>query len=206
MSFFTMAACFVVSYLLGNIQTGILVGKLANNIDLRLHGSGSSGATNALRTLGRQSALLTFAGDCLKGVVAVCFGLWAGGKNGGMLAAVSVIIGHIWPVFFAFKGGKGVATSVGVILSLTPLPYALVAIGAGIIVFFLTKTVSLTSLTIVILYAVMMIVDSISTGSFLPFLFGVTMALLVLHAHRENIGRLRSGTEGRITRDMFERK
>lgn len=205
MSLLTVVACFAVSYLLGNIQTGILVGKLLNNIDLRAHGSGSSGATNALRILGRQSALLTLAGDCLKGVVAVCFGLWAGNESGGMLSAVSVVIGHIWPVFFGFKGGKGVAASIGVTLCLTPV-YALIVIAVGVVVFFLTKTVSLASILAIVLYALLMLIQTIATGSILPFAFGVAMALLVLYAHRENIHRLRSGTENRITKEMFEKK
>ena len=205
MSFFAMVVCFVVSYFLGNIQTGILVGKLVSNIDLRSHGSGSSGATNALRILGRQSALLTLAGDCLKGVIAVCFGLLIGGENGGMFAAISVIIGHIWPVLFRFKGGKGVATSIGVTLCLTPV-YALIAIAVGIVVFLVTKIVSLASIASVALYTVLMVIVAIATGSFAPFLFGVALALLVLYAHRENVQRLRNGTEGRITREMFERK
>ena len=206
MSFFTMAACLAVSYFLGNIQTGILVGRLTNNIDLRSHGSGSSGATNALRILGRQSALQTFAGDCLKGIIAVCFGLLIGGQNGGMLAGLSVIAGHIWPVLFHFKGGKGVATSIGVILCLAPLSYALIAIIAGIGVFLLTRTVSLASITIIGLYAVLRIIGAVLSGQWGSFLFAVVMAALVLYAHRENIERLKKGTEGRITREMFERK
>lgn len=205
MSFLKVLICFIVSYLLGNIQTGILIGKIMNNIDLRSHGSGSAGATNALRILGRQSALLTLVGDCLKGVLAVCFGLLISGRNGGMLAAVAVVVGHIWPVFFGFKGGKGVATSIGISLCLTPAQ-GLIVIIVGIGIFLVTKTVSLASITAVILYALIMTITAIASGSWIPFLFGIVMTMLVLFAHRENIQRLRKGTEGRITKEMFERK
>lgn len=205
MSFLQAFFCFIVGYMLGNIQTGILVGKMMNDIDLRLHGSGSSGATNALRVLGRQSALLTLLGDSLKGAAAVAIGLAICGKEGGMLAAVSVVVGHIWPVFFGFKGGKGVAACIGVLLCLTPVP-ALVIIAIGSIVLYFTKTVSIASICAAISYFIYTTISALTTHSWPLFFFGLVMMALVLFAHRENIARLRKGTEGRITKEMFERK
>ena len=111
MNIVRLLASAVLGYLLGNIQTGLIVGWTTKKIDLRQHGSGSSGATNALRILGRQSALWTLLGDFLKGLLAACLGLLIGGWRGGLLAGMCVVAGHIWPVFFGFKGGKGVATS-----------------------------------------------------------------------------------------------
>lgn len=204
MSIIRVLLCIIIGYLLGNIQTGIFVGRLVNNIDLRLHGSGSSGATNALRVLGRQSALLTFLGDCLKGISAVLLGLLISGRSGGMIAAVAVIAGHIWPVFFSFKGGKGVATCIGVLLCLSPV-YALLVIALGVGVLYFTRMVSLASISASILYVILSTLSAISTGSWMQFFFGLTMTTLVIFAHRENIIRLRNGTEGRITKEMFER-
>lgn len=205
MSIIRILLCMIIGYLLGNIQTGVLVGKLISNIDLRLHGSGSSGATNALRVLGRQSALLTLVGDCLKGVLAVLFGLIIGGRNGGMIAAIAVVVGHIWPVFFGFKGGKGVATCIGVLLCLTPF-HALIVIALGVGLLYFTKMVSLASISAAILYFILSMISAIATGSWIQFFFGLVMACMVIFAHRENILRLRNGTEGRITKEMFERK
>lgn len=115
MNIVRLLASAVLGYLLGNIQTGLIVGWTTKKIDLRQHGSGSSGATNALRILGRQSALWTLLGDFLKGLLAACLGLLIGGWRGGCWPGMCVVAGHIWPVFFGFKGGKGVATSLGVL-------------------------------------------------------------------------------------------
>lgn len=96
----------VLGYLLGNIQTGLIVGLVSRKIDLRTKGSGSTGTTNALRTLGLPSAIITFLGDLLKGLVASLLGAKIAGPNGQLLAALAVILGHIWPVFFGFAAAK----------------------------------------------------------------------------------------------------
>ena len=108
-----LLASAAIGYLLGNFQTGLVVGWASRKIDLRMHGSGGTGATNALRTLGKGGALLTFLGDFVKGTLASLLGLAVAGQEGQLVASLFAVIGHIWPVFFRFRGGKGVTTSVG---------------------------------------------------------------------------------------------
>ena len=108
-------------YLLGNFNTGLVVSRLQAGIDIRRHGSGNAGATNMLRVLGSQSALLTLIGDILKGLIAIWIGHCLAGFPGAMLGATASIAGHCWPVFFGFKGGKGVATTAGALLCLFPV-------------------------------------------------------------------------------------
>ena len=104
----------VITYLLGSISSGVIVSKLFLHDDLRHHGSGNSGATNAYRTMGAKLGLLVVLGDVLKGVLAALVGRWIGGADGGWIAFFFVILGHAFPVFFGFKGGKGVLTTAAV--------------------------------------------------------------------------------------------
>ena len=104
----------VITYLLGSISSGVIVSKLFMHDDLRHHGSGNTGATNAYRTMGAKLGLLVVAGDILKGVLAALIGRWIGGADGGWIAFFFVILGHAYPVFFGFKGGKGVLTTAAV--------------------------------------------------------------------------------------------
>lgn len=205
MEFLRLVLCAILGYLLGNIQTGLIVGRLKSNIDLRNHGSGSSGATNALRTLGRQSALLTLLGDMLKGVLASGVGMIVAGWHGGMVAAVFVVIGHIWPVFFNFHGGKGVATTIGAMVMLLPW-HTLIMVAVGIGVLLLTKTVSLASISGAAVFLIMGIVSAIVRQDWFLFAFTILMAALVVFAHRGNIDRIVHGKENKISSDMFRKK
>ncbi len=197
--------CGVLGYLLGNIQTGLIVGRLTGNIDLREHGSGSSGATNALRTLGRQSAAFTFLGDFAKGMLSTGIGMLIAGWQGGMLGAFFVVIGHIWPVFYGFHGGKGVAASIGALAMLTPL-YTLIILAVGIVVILLTKMVSLGSMCAAAVYLLIAVVSTIASQDWFFLVFAILMASLVIFAHRANIGRIRKGTESKISATMFRKK
>ena len=113
--YFELGLSTLIGYLLGSMNSSLIVGRFYG-VDIRKHGSGNAGTTNALRTLGKKAALLVLAGDALKGILAYIAGfLIYDGQLGGMLAGTSAILGHIWPVFFGFKGGKGVLTSLAVL-------------------------------------------------------------------------------------------
>lgn len=205
MNIVRLLASAVLGYLLGNIQTGLIVGWTTKKIDLRQHGSGSSGATNALRILGRQSALWTLLGDFLKGLLAACLGLLIGGWRGGLLAGMCVVAGHIWPVFFGFKGGKGVATSLGVLTPLVPLQALLVAV-TGITLILTTRIVSLSNMLAACLFLVTGSVTAIVRSDWLLLAFSVLLPAMIVFAHRANIHRILAGTESRISASMFHKK
>lgn len=204
MDFLRMALCAVIAYLLGNIQTGLIVGRLLNNEDLRKHGSGNTGATNALRVLGRKQALITLVGDALKGMLAVGVGYLVVGRQGGMVAAVFVVVGHIWPVFFGFKGGKGAATALGVLAVLMPWHTLLLA-AIGVVVLAITKMVSMASLCGAAVFLISGVITSIMQQDWFQLVFVIVMSGLIIFAHRGNIVRILKGNENQITKEMFRR-
>lgn len=132
----------LLSYLLGCFSSAYVLGKLTKNIDIREYGSGNAGATNALRVLGKKLGALTFLLDILKGILAVVIGKYLLGLDGGLLASIFVVLGHNFPVFLNFKGGKGVATSLGVLMILN-WKIGLVCLIVGVTVIILTRYVSL---------------------------------------------------------------
>lgn len=184
----------VIAYFLGNFATSYIVSMRAAHIDIRKHGSGNAGATNVLRVLGAKAAALTFVGDALKGVVAVVIGRYIGGSYGSILAGLFVVIGHNWPIILGFKGGKGVATTIGSMLAINPL-LVLIVFAAGIVVLFITKYVSLASITGMVLFPIVMIVFKQGPEY---IAFSVIIASLAIFKHRSNIGRLLKGTEAKI--------
>ena len=189
----------VVSYLLGCIQTGVIISG-AQHVDIRAHGSKSTGTTNVFRVLGAKASLVTFVGDVLKGVLACLLGLWLLGNTGASLAGIAVVLGHMYPVFYKFKGGKGVATSLGTSLVLNPLlGLILLAVSAGGIS--ITHVVSIFS--IVSLVAFGLINPFLCKGDVAEIVYSIVLALLVVWAHRTNIKRLLSGTENKLD---FSRK
>lgn len=188
-----LIAAALLGYLLGSIPFGVILTRLAGTQDLRTIGSGSIGATNVLRTGKKGLALATVLGDGLKGTVAVIAAGAFAGPEGAMLAALFAFLGHLFPVWLRFRGGKGVATYIGVLLGLF-WPAALLFCGVWLAVAVATRYSSLSAL-----------VASIATPVFALWLGQVTLAalfailtLLVWIAHRGNIARLASGTEGRI--------
>lgn len=194
-----------IAYLLGNIQTGLLIGRLTNNVDLRQHGSGSSGATNALRVLGRKSALFTLLGDALKGIIATLVGMAIAGWHGGLVAALFVIIGHIWPVFYGFHGGKGVAASIGSLAVVMPLQ-ALLMVVIGVAVLLWSKMVSLASITGAFVFMIAGSITGIVNQDWLQVAVSLLMGIIVIFAHRTNIKRLKNGTENKISAKMIKSK
>lgn len=186
----------VAAYLLGSISTGLLVAKSDTSVNLRQMGSKNTGATNVLRVMGLKAGAITFIGDFLKAIVACLIGHWLKGLNGAMVAGLCCIIGHNWPVYYQFKGGKGVACSSAVILMTFPFPAAVIAIVICLIVIALGRMISLGSIMLV---TVFMIAVAIQT-SFAPLytLWAFVVAVLCIYRHRANIKRILSGTENKL--------
>ncbi len=192
------------AYLIGNLMGGQLVGRLRGGVDLRKIGSGNVGATNALRTQGKGFALAVLLIDLFKGVGAVTFlpaiqWSWAGASDmprelQAYICGVAVAVGHCYPVFSGFKGGKGVATLAGVFGALMPIALAWM-LGGFILTVLLTGYVSLATL----MAAAISVTYAAGLGLGSPeFLFALAMAFLLVWKHRENIQRLARGTESRF--------
>lgn len=187
----------VVAYLLGSISTGLIVAKLHHGPNLREVGSKNTGASNVLRTMGLRNGLITFVGDCGKAALACGIGWWTLGQYGALLAGLMVILGHNWPVFFQFRGGKGVASSCGVMLVCFPIP-ALISYVVAIAIIAATKFISLGSMCMLTLFSVLVSVFY-SGGDVIVILWAVLLAALCLLRHRTNIGRLLHGCENRLS-------
>jgi len=192
----------IISYILGSIPIGLIVGKVSRGIDIRQFGSGNIGATNVLRTLGIVPATVVFIGDTLKGLGAVLIArsLLSDYPMVIVLAGLAAIAGHSASVFLGFKGGKGVATSLGVIIGITPL-VACTAFGLWVIIVAVTRYVSIASIIASISAPVMMWFSKKLFGRPTPIeytIFAAAAAVLILIRHKSNISRLISGTEPRI--------
>ncbi|MDE2469283.1 MAG: glycerol-3-phosphate 1-O-acyltransferase PlsY [Bradyrhizobium sp.] len=188
-----LPVAFVVGYLCGSVPFGVILTRLAGTQDLRSIGSGSIGATNVLRTGRKSLAAGTLLGDMLKGTVAVILGGYLAGPNGAMAAALGAFLGHLFPVWLKFRGGKGVATYIGVLLGLF-WPAALLFCAVWLLVAVITRYSSLSAL--IASLAVPIFLWSLGHAA-LAALFAL-LTLLVFYAHRENISRLLAGTEGKI--------
>jgi glycerol-3-phosphate acyltransferase PlsY len=198
-----LIAAAVVGYLLGSIPSGLLIGRWLAGVDIRQYGSGRTGATNAMRSLGARGFALTFAADAGKAIVAVLIARALVGEAPGPLvaeavAAVAAIVGPNWSIYIGFHGGRGVATSFGAMLMLY-WPGALIGLVAAGILMGTTRYVSLGSLggTIV---GLAVAAGAVLTGAQPPVLaeFALAVAALVVWQHRDNIQRLLAGTERRI--------
>lgn len=192
-------AVLVLGYLLGSIQPGLLVGRIYRGVDVREYGSGKTGFTNTLRTLGLVPALIVVFGDIAKGVLPVLAGsLIADSALAAALGGVGAVVGHTWPVFAGFRGGRGVATSFGAFLAMAPVP-ALAAILAGVAILAVTRYVSLMSMVGVALGLAVMIAF-VANGRLAPeyLIFGVVVTLSVELNHLGNLRRLLRGTEPKL--------
>jgi len=186
----------VIGYLLGSISTGVLLSRLLTHSDIRSEGSGNAGTTNMLRVHGRFMALLTFLGDLLKGIVAVLVGkALVGGALGGLLGVISAIIGHSYPVFFGFKGGKGIATGFGSMLFVFPWQ-TLTAFAAFLIVVGLTHYVSAGSIAAAVSLPLLIILST----PYDPLVWGLSVLVgaLVIYRHKQNIVRLMQHKENKL--------
>jgi len=184
----------ICGYLLGNISTSYIIGRLTKNIDIRRFGSGNAGATNTLRVLGLKAGIMVFLVDILKGMVAVFIGFILAGTPGGMISGAAAVAGHIWPIFLGFKGGKGVATSFGVLIVLFPL-VAFIMFVVFVLLVVTTKLMSLGSIVVALLLPILLILF----GYELYFLFyGLFLSSLIVYLHKANISRLLAGKENKI--------
>lgn len=182
------------SYLIGSIPFSYLIPKWIGKIDIRLHGSGNTGTTNVVRTLGMKVGVLAFIGDFLKGLIPTLIGLIWLGEIGGIIGALLSVIGHCYPVWLKFKGGKGVATSAGVMLVLLPDLFVMLLL-VQFAVIFLTRYMSLASIISACLLPVLSFVFSKS----MPLLaFSIALGLFVIYRHRSNLKRLIQGTESKL--------
>lgn len=196
----------IIAYLLGSVSFAVIFGKKFGGLDVRNEGSKNAGATNVLRTVGKKAAALTVLCDCLKGVIAVFIGVLAGKIVKDIdtrllvqLAGLFVVLGHAYPIFFGFKGGKGVATSLGVLLTIN-WKIGLICLTFALVLMILTKFVSLGSVGAAILFPILtlFIHTNYIVGTDGYLVFSLLLALFVIIKHRENIKRLLSGTENKL--------
>lgn len=185
----------VIAYLLGAIPFGVLIARVQKGIDIREHGSGNIGTSNILRTLGKRAALLTLTGDILKGYAPILLGrFWGLSELSIVLAGGAAIIGHNWPVYIGFRGGKGVATSFGAALGIMPG-----IAGLTLLIYLAVAGIArYTSLAALISSASLLLWVHLLKGSRAQVLFAATAIVLIYARHRENIQRLLSGTERKI--------
>lgn len=195
----------IIAYCLGSISFSVIISKKMAGFDVREKGSKNAGSTNVLRTVGKKAALITLICDILKGIVAILIAVLIGNLVNGVdkallveIAGLFAVIGHTFPIFFGFKGGKGVATALGV-LFIVNWQIALICLVFALLLMCITKMVSVGSLAAAILFPVLTIFirdNYIVDGNYV--VFGILMALIVIYNHRTNIKRLATGTENKI--------
>ncbi len=198
----------IVAYLIGSISFSVIISKKMAGFDVREKGSGNAGATNMLRSVGKKAAVLTLLGDALKGVVAILFAIIVGAIAKDLdkallvqLAGIFVVVGHTFPIFFGFKGGKGVATSLGVLL-MTNWQIGLICLVFALVLMALTRMVSMGSVGAAILFPILVLFIrtnyTISEGSSY-LIYSIILALIVAFNHRANIQRILNGTENKLS-------
>ncbi|MCF6137588.1 glycerol-3-phosphate 1-O-acyltransferase PlsY [Pseudalkalibacillus berkeleyi] len=186
----------IIGYLIGSISFSYLIAKKIKKVDIRTQGSGNAGATNALRVLGWGPAITILLLDATKGIAAVLISNWVGVDSWiAFLAGLAAIIGHNWPIYYGFRGGKGVATTIGVFAILVFIP-ALIAGGVAILTIVLTRYVSLGSLIFMALTPILTIV--MGDYSTIYIILATLIGVLSLWRHRANVHRLIKGTESKI--------
>lgn len=196
----------IIAYLIGSINFSVILSKKMAGFDVRDKGSGNAGTTNMLRSVGKKAAAITLVCDILKGVVSILIAILMNkifsNSNGALLvqiAGVAVILGHTFPIFFKFKGGKGVATSLGVLI-MSNWQIGLICLVFALILIILTQMVSVGSIAAAILYPVLTIFipqNYIIPGNYI--IYSIVLAVIIVFNHRENVKRLLSGTENRIS-------
>ena len=199
--------CIIAPYLLGSMNFAIIISKLKYGSDIRQHGSGNAGMTNMMRTYGKGAAAATLLGDALKAVLSGVIGYLSIGMYGAYIAGMFCILGHMFPVYYKFKGGKGVVTAYASMLMCDPL-VCLVLLVIFVIIVAFTKYISLGSIMCMLLYPI--ILDRIhkilygATGAYV--VIAVFNAALIVFMHRENIKRLLQGKENKFSFKKGEKK
>ncbi len=193
----------VIAYFIGSVSFAVIFSRKFAGFDVRDKGSKGAGATNVLRTAGAKAAIVTLICDILKGIVAILVAILASKiwkdvnvETLKYLAGFFAIVGHTFPIFFEFRGGKGVATAIGVLITLNP-KIGLICLIFGLIVIAFTRMVSVGSILSAILYPILTIfMGNIEFG---PILISILIALFVIFNHRENIKRIKNGTENKLS-------
>ena len=202
----------IAAYLIGSIPTAVWYGQRFYQTDVREHGSGNAGATNTFRVLGKRAGTVVLLIDILKGITAtmIAFALLGGHIirpediiEYKLLLGLVAVMGHVFPVYTNFKGGKGVATLLGMTLSVQPW-IALICIGIFVLVLLLSKYVSLSSLIATLLFPILLLLPPFRTGEPLLIVFGFVMFIVLVITHKKNIGRLVRGDESRTY--LFSKK
>ena len=198
----------IIAYLIGSINFSVILSKKMAGFDVREKGSGNAGTTNMLRSVGKKAAALTLICDVLKGVVALLIAMFIGWafnvENQSLLvqiAGIAVVLGHTFPIFFGFKGGKGVATSLGILI-MSNWQIGLICLVFGVLLIALTRMVSLGSCAAAVLFPVLtlFITDHyIVTQGSGYLIYSIILAVIVLFNHRSNIKRIMAGKENRIS-------
>lgn len=201
----------VIAYLIGSVNFSIIISKKMAGFDIREKGSGNAGTTNMLRSVGKKAAVITLICDILKGVVAVLIAVLAGKiiKNLDnallvQLAGIFVIVGHTFPIFFGFKGGKGIATSLGVLLMVN-WQIGLICLVFALVLMALTKMVSVGSISAGILFPILVAfinqnyIVQTANSNWSYLIFSIIIAVLVVFNHRANVKRILSGTENKLS-------
>ncbi|HEV7664511.1 MAG TPA: glycerol-3-phosphate 1-O-acyltransferase PlsY [Chloroflexota bacterium] len=190
----------VIGYLLGSIPTGMIVARVYGNVDLTAHGSGRTGATNVLRTLGKGAAAIAFAGDFVKGVLAVLLIRYAVAPDNSwaeLIAACAAVLGHSYSMFIGFKGGRGVVTGFGATIVAAPM-VMLIAFAVGAVLVAVTRYVSLGSVVGAAVGGALLCWLAATTGEPAWAVWGILVGGFIVVAHKDNIERLLSGTERKL--------
>ena len=198
MNIVTLILCALIGYLFGCIPMGVMISKFYADTDIRKTGSGNSGTTNVLRTLGWLPSILTLAGDCVKGILGAYIGKTLGGETGMLLGGLFAVLGHDFPVFMGFKGGKGIATSLGVTIIIAPAvaPWLVITV-IGIVA--LIRMMSVGSLAASAAYPILFwFLMPENANRPMTMAFAVIMAILSFYCHRANIMRLIRGEENKL--------
>lgn len=186
---------FIVAYLLGSIPFALVVGKIGYGIDIREHGSGNLGGTNTFRTLGKKAGFIVTIADILKGTLATMLPFLFGLDTHPLWFGLAAVVGHVYPIFAKFRGGKAVATSAGIILGYTPLIFLLLA-AIFFSCLFTTRYVSLSSMVTAAAAVITAIVFKGTDTFFLVVM--CILAGIVIYRHRANIGRIVNKTEPKV--------
>lgn len=196
----------IISYVIGSINFSVILSKKMAGFDVREKGSGNAGTTNMLRSVGKKAAAITLICDILKGIVSILIAILIGNIFQNLdkallvqIAGIGAVLGHTFPVFFRFKGGKGVATALGIIL-LTNWRIGLICLIFGIVIIVLTRMVSLGSIMAAVLFPILTIFihnNFIVDGNYI--VFGIILGAFVTFNHRANLKRILNGTENKIS-------
>lgn len=197
----TILILLLLAYLIGSIPSGLWIGKLFYNIDIREHGSGNLGGTNTFRTLGKKAGLVVTLMDILKGTAATLLGLlpvFDSANVHPLVLGIIAVIGHIYPIFAGFKGGKAVATSGGILLGYNWPIFVILVLGFFIILK-MTKMVSLTSMCLAVIAIIYSIVYYFTVKEDWPLIvIVILLAIFIFYRHRSNIERIKNGTEPKV--------